>query len=97
MPGVGFLLGGVMPPFFDHLARALVAGAGVLAVVAAMAPLLRRSDWTMETADEPLGEIEASRALPAAQPSPAPQNDGQEADRPTQRVTIDASSWAEDS
>jgi MFS family permease len=99
MPGVGFLLGGVIAFVLDPRASFLVAGAGVLAVVAAMAPLLSRTDWAAETPEEPTGQIEASRAVPAANLSGSfsEHDPRQEADRPTHRVTIDASSWAEDS
>ena len=81
MPGVGFLLGGVIAFVLDPRASFLVAGVGVLAVVAAMAPLLRRTDWAAETPEEPTGQIEASRAVPAANPSgPLSEHDrGQEA------------------
>jgi MFS family permease len=54
MPGLGFLLGGVIATVFSPRASFLVAGAGVLAVVAIAAPLLRR----------------ASPAEPAATPTP---------------------------
>jgi MFS family permease len=42
MPGVGFLLGGALAVLLSPRATFLVAGAGVLAVVAAATPLLRR-------------------------------------------------------
>lgn len=95
MPGVGFLLGGVIAFVLDPRASFLVAGVGVLAVVAAMAPLLSRTDWGAETPEEPDDRIGAGGPVPAARSAPA--DPGQEPDRPTHRVTIDASSWAEDS
>jgi hypothetical protein len=43
MPGVGFLLGGAVAAVLSPRASFLVAGAGVLGVVAIAAPLLRRA------------------------------------------------------
>ncbi len=40
MPGIGFILGGVVASVIDPRATFLVAGAGVFAIVALMAPLL---------------------------------------------------------
>jgi hypothetical protein len=45
MPGVGFLLGGAVAAVLSPRASFLVAGAGVLAVVAVAVPLLRRMSW----------------------------------------------------
>jgi MFS family permease len=61
MPGVGFLLGGVLAYLFDPRVSFLIAGAGVLAVVAFSAPLLRRTDWPSEL-EEPAGVNEALAA-----------------------------------
>ena len=48
MPGVGFLLGGAITALFGPRASYALAGAGVLAVVAAAAAALRRVDWAPE-------------------------------------------------
>ena len=61
MPGVGFLLGGVLAYLFDPRVSFLIAGAGVLAVVAFSAPLLRRTDWPSEL-EAPAGVNEALAA-----------------------------------
>jgi MFS family permease len=53
MPGLGFILGGVIAYFVDPRASFLIAGAGVLAVVAVASPLLRRTDWAGEPEPEP--------------------------------------------
>jgi predicted MFS family arabinose efflux permease len=50
MPGVGFVLGGVVAYVVEPRASFLVAGLGVLAVVALASPLLRRTDWEAERA-----------------------------------------------
>jgi MFS family permease len=46
MPGLGYLLGGLVATAFDPRATFLVAGIGVLAVVMVAAPLLRGTRWT---------------------------------------------------
>ena len=46
MPGLGFVLGGVITEFFDPRAGFAVAGLGVLVVVLLAVPLLRGADWT---------------------------------------------------
>jgi MFS family permease len=46
MPGLGYLLGGLVATAFDPRATFLVAGVGVLAVVMVAAPLLRGTSWT---------------------------------------------------
>ena len=46
MPGLGFVLGGVITEFFDPRAGFAVAGLGVLAVLLLAVPLLRSADWT---------------------------------------------------
>ena len=46
MPGLGFVLGGVITAFFDPRAGFAVAGLGVLAVLLLAVPLLRGADWT---------------------------------------------------
>ena len=50
MPGLGFVLGGVITAFFDPRAGFAVAGLGVLAVVLLAVPLLRGADWTAREA-----------------------------------------------
>jgi MFS family permease len=46
MPGLGFVLGGVITELFDPRAGFAVAGLGVLAVLLLAVPLLRSADWT---------------------------------------------------
>ena len=46
MPGVGFILGGVVAAVLDPRASFVVAGVGALTVLAVAAPLLRRIDST---------------------------------------------------
>jgi MFS family permease len=46
MPGLGFVLGGVIAALFDPRAGFAVAGLGVLAVLVLAVPLLRGADWT---------------------------------------------------
>jgi MFS family permease len=62
MPGVGFLLGGAVAALLSPRASFLVAGAGVLAVVAVAAPLLRRASWGEPA---PAAEPEQPAALAA--------------------------------
>jgi MFS family permease len=45
MPGVGFLLGGAIAAIFDPRASFLVAGLGVIAVLAIATPALSRARW----------------------------------------------------
>jgi MFS family permease len=45
MPGIGFLLGGLAAYVLDPRATFVIAGGGVLLVVAVMAPLLWRTSW----------------------------------------------------
>jgi MFS family permease len=46
MPGVGFILGGVIAHLLDPRASFVVAGVGALTVLAVAMPLLRRVEWT---------------------------------------------------
>jgi len=48
MPGIGFILGGVIAEVLDPRASFFAAGAGVLLVVAVASLLLRGIDWTPE-------------------------------------------------
>jgi MFS family permease len=46
MPGVGFMLGGLLAYLVDPRASFVLAGTGVLAVLAVSVPLVRRTGWT---------------------------------------------------
>ena len=48
MPGVGFLLGGVIAELLSPRASFVTAGIGALTVLAVAIPLLRRADWQPE-------------------------------------------------
>ena len=48
MPGIGFLLGGVIAQLLDPRASFVTAGVGALTVLAVAIPLLRRADWRPE-------------------------------------------------
>src|ERR671918_314499 len=67
MPGVGFLFGGAITAIFDPRASYAVAGAGVLAVLAVAAGLLRRAEWTPELEQ---GSPDASSVAEAGSPAP---------------------------
>ena len=59
MPGVGFILGGVIAAVLSPRASFVAAGAGVLTVLAVAMPLLRRAEWSgpgPEGADGPAGD-----------------------------------------
>jgi hypothetical protein len=56
MPGIGFLLGGLVAYLLNPRASFVLAGCGVLAVLAIAIPLIRRTGWT---GDEPPGGGEA--------------------------------------
>jgi MFS family permease len=51
MPGIGFVLGGVITEFLDARAGFAVAGFGVLTVLLVAVPLLRGADWSGGAAD----------------------------------------------
>jgi hypothetical protein len=70
MPGVGFLLGGVFAYVFDPRVSFVVAGAGVLAVVAVSVPFLRGAEWP-SGAGAALG-VEEALAAEAEAPVTAP-------------------------
>ena len=57
MPGVGFLLGGVIAQLLNPRASFVAAGVGALTVLAVAVPLLRRVDWRPEA--ETLGPADA--------------------------------------
>jgi hypothetical protein len=77
MPGIGYLLGGVFAYVFDPRVSFLVAGAGVLSVVAISVPLLSGSTWPVSAEDgggveEALAaEVEAPATPHAPQPATA--------------------------
>ena len=48
MPGIGFLLGGVIAQLLDPRASFVTAGVGALTVLAVAIPLLRGADWRPE-------------------------------------------------
>ncbi len=48
MPGIGFLLGGVIAQLLSPRASFVAAGVGALAVIAVAVPLLRGADWEPE-------------------------------------------------
>jgi hypothetical protein len=52
MPGVGFILGGVIAQVLDPRASFVVAGVGALIVLAVAMRLLRRAEWTGAVAAE---------------------------------------------
>ena len=62
MPGVGFILGGVITEVLDPRAGFAVAGGGVLAVLLLAMPLLRGAEWTAAPA-------KADAPPPARRPS----------------------------
>jgi MFS family permease len=69
MPGIGFLLGGVIASIFDPRASYAVAGAGVVLVLAAGGLALRRVEWRAEL-DQ--GAAAAASSLAAEQAVHAP-------------------------
>ena len=58
MPGIGFILGGVIAEVLDPRASFFAAGGGVLLVVAIASVLLRDIDWTPE--GEPAAAVEGA-------------------------------------
>lgn len=59
MPGVGFLLGGLIASSFDPRAAFLVAGIGVIAIVLIAAPVLGRK-WISDGVPMRPGEVDAA-------------------------------------
>jgi MFS family permease len=64
MPGVGFLLGGVIAELLNPRASFVTAGVGALAVLAVAVPLLRGAEWQPEP--EPVTAGDPARAVDAA-------------------------------
>jgi len=58
-PGLGFVLGGLIATQWSPRAAFLVAGAGVLAIVAVAAPVLGRN-WPLDRAKERPGDFDAA-------------------------------------
>jgi len=61
MPGLGFVIGGAVTAIFNPRASFVVAGAGVLAVLAVASVALSRTGWRGEPAEE---------LAPPTEPSP---------------------------
>jgi hypothetical protein len=68
MPGVGFVLGGVVAQLVDPRASFLVAGAGIVLVMLVAAPLLRRTSWAPQEAPEVSPVDQAAMMESAASP-----------------------------
>jgi MFS family permease len=67
MPGVGFLIGGVIAQLLNPRASFVTAGIGALAVLVVAVPLLRRVDWRPEA--EPHVPADATAVADARTPS----------------------------
>ena len=65
MPGVGFVIGGVVAAAFDPRASYVLAGAGVLAVLAAAAVMLRDANWRGAAEDAQAAGVEDASKLAA--------------------------------
>lgn len=79
MPGIGFLLGGVIAAVASPRAAFLIAGVGVLAIVAIVAPILGRN-WPERTTEPRSNELDGSddvvlELLPGRLLVPSPQSD----------------------
>jgi MFS family permease len=70
MPGLGFVIGGVLAAIFDPRTSFAVAGAGVLAVLAIAAVALSRARWRGEPIDD--STVAAAAVLPGAATARAP-------------------------
>jgi hypothetical protein len=68
MPGVGFVLGGVVAQLVDPRASFFVAGTGVVLVLLVAAPLLRRTSWAPQEAPEISPVDQAAMIESAASP-----------------------------
>ena len=62
MPGIGFLLGGLTATIFDPRVTFLLAGAGVLVIVAIATPLLKNS-WPESRKKPSTGELDAEAEI----------------------------------
>ena len=74
MPGLGFVLGGLIAFVFDPRASFVVAGAGVLFVLAGAAWVLRDTDWqgaVVDAAEEGGGDAVGPVAAELPPPTPA--------------------------
>jgi MFS family permease len=67
MPGVGFLIGGVIAQLLNPRASFVTAGIGALTVLVVAVPLLRRVDWRPEA--EPHVPADATAVADARTPS----------------------------
>jgi MFS family permease len=63
MPGIGFVLGGLITEFLDARAGFAVAGFGVLTVLLIAVPLLRGADWSGSDSGGPAAAGEAVEPL----------------------------------
>jgi MFS family permease len=77
MPGVGFVIGGAIAALFSPRASFVVAGAGVLAVLAVAVVALSRANWSGEAAEDVA--IAAEDVLPGATAARTPGGTGLEA------------------
>ena len=64
MPGIGFLLGGVIAELLDPRASFVTAGMGALTVLLVAVPLLRGADWEPEPEPGVPGEAGAVLTRP---------------------------------
>ena len=63
MPGLGFVLGGVIAELFEPRAGFAVAGVGIIVVVVVAVPLLRDADWSGAAAPDAAAPREAVEPL----------------------------------
>jgi MFS family permease len=63
MPGIGFVLGGVITELLDARAGFALAGFGVIAVLLVAVPLLRGADWSGAEVAGPAAPGEAAEPL----------------------------------
>jgi MFS family permease len=74
MPGLGFVLGGVVAALLDPRASFIVAGAGVVMVALVAAPMLRRASWGPQEAPEISPADQAAMIESATSPNLASQS-----------------------
>jgi MFS family permease len=72
MPGIGFVIGGVVTSLLDPRASYALAGAGVVAVLALAVPLLRRVDWKVAAAEADAGRLPGEPEVALVEPPPGP-------------------------